>query len=161
MCWLEDAERVVAEVESNDEPSFDIFRNSCVKSCRETQNLLIIVNILEEVALGLVRHELVNIAERVNFVSKAVVWWHLKGLGFAWLREFNLSNVKVLAVVLLIEFLCELINTRHTEDTSEGIYLLAWFDLIAGQVIIADEVLPGLVHRKAFRELLAFEQQSK
>lgn len=54
LSWLEDGNSVVSKVEGDDESSVEIFGNSSVKLGGESQDLFVVVNVLEEISLWLV-----------------------------------------------------------------------------------------------------------
>ena len=59
---LVDWDAVISQVEGNDEAAVDIFWDSGVEAGGEPQNLLVVVDTLEEVALWLFWDELVDVA---------------------------------------------------------------------------------------------------
>lgn len=61
--WLEDLDGIVTEEEADDEASVNIFRGAGVESGCESENLLVVVDVLEEVSLGLVWQQLEYITE--------------------------------------------------------------------------------------------------
>lgn len=63
LSWLEDGDGVVGQVEGDDESSVEIFWDSSVELGSESQNLLVVVNVFEEVSLWLVWQELEHISE--------------------------------------------------------------------------------------------------
>jgi hypothetical protein len=60
--WLEDGDGVVSEVEGNNESAVDVLRNLGVEARGESQHFLVVVNVLEEVALGLVWEKFENVS---------------------------------------------------------------------------------------------------
>ncbi len=156
---LEDAQRVVAQIERDDELALDVLRHARVEPRRESQDLLVIVHILEEISLGLVRHQLVDVTERVDLVSEAVVRRNLPLLGLPRLRQLDLAELEVLAVGLLVELLRELVHSVNPKDPSEDIELLAGLDLIARNIVVTDKVLTWLIYSEAFGELLSPQEQ--
>jgi hypothetical protein len=76
---------------------------------------------------------------------------NLDGLWFSGLGEFNVSNLKVLAVLGLIEIVSELIYTVNSELSAKSIDNTTSFDFITCQVVIPNEVLTWLIHCKSLR----------
>jgi hypothetical protein len=132
LSWLEDGDGVVGQVEGDDESSVEIFWDSSVELGSESQDLLVIVNVFEEVSLWLVWQELEHISERVNFVSESVVWWDNYWSVFSWLWHFDLTKLKVLSILLFVEGLGENVNTLNFKFSSECVDSAIWFNLIAG-----------------------------
>ena len=58
-----DGDRVIRQEERNDEAALDILRDTSVEASCETEDLALIINSLEEVLLGLLGNEAVNISE--------------------------------------------------------------------------------------------------
>lgn len=73
---LVNRDRVVSQVERDDEPSVNILGHSGVETGSETQDLLVIVHGLEEVTLGLLRDQLVDVTQSVLLVTESVVRRH-------------------------------------------------------------------------------------
>ena len=62
LSWLVNRNRVIGQVERDDEAAVYVLWDSGIEASRESQDLLVIVDALEEVTLGLIRDQLVNIA---------------------------------------------------------------------------------------------------
>jgi len=117
--WLEDGNSVISQVEGNDESSVEIFWNSGVELGSESQDLLVVVNVFEEVSLWLVWQELEHISERVNFVSESVVGWDNYWSIFSWLWHFDLTELEILSVLLSEELLSENVDSLNFKFSSE------------------------------------------
>ena len=91
LSWLEDRDSVISQVEGDDEPSVHIFWHLGVESSGKSQNLLIVVNVLEEINLWLLWNEIIHIAKRINFVSETVVWWDLYDNGISGLNWLDFA----------------------------------------------------------------------
>lgn len=63
MSWLEDLDGIIREEEADNESSIKVFRDSSVESSSESEDFLIVVDVLEEVSLWLVWQKFVNISE--------------------------------------------------------------------------------------------------
>ena len=86
---------------------------------------------------------------------------NLNWLWLPWLRILDSSEVEELIEFLLIELLSELINSCNSELSSEGVDSSLGLNLVAGQVVVTDEVLTGLVDCEALRKLLSLEHESE
>lgn len=158
---LVDRDAVVGQVEGDDEAAVNVFRHFRVEAGCESEDLLVIVDRLEEVALGLVWDELVDVAESVFLVSDTVVGWNQGGDWLGWGWEGDLSNREIVAVFLSVEFLGGLVDAFDFKDAAESIDVALWGDLVAGEVVVADEGLSWLVDIEAVWELLSAEEQGK
>lgn len=85
----------------------------------------------------------------------------MNGLGFAGLGVLNLAEVEVLVVLGGVEALGVLVDADDLEEAAVRVDAAGGLDFVAGQVVVADEVLAGLVHVDAVRQLLTAEQQRK
>lgn len=155
MSWFEDGDGVIRQVEGDNESSVNIFRNTCIESSSESEDLLVIVYIFEEISFGLVWQKFVDITERVDLITKAIVRRDLKRLGFTRFRVLNASNIKELVVLGFIELMSEFIYSSDSENSTESINSSLGFDFIASQIVISNEVLTRLVYCKALRKLLS------
>jgi len=159
--WLVDGDAVVSQVEGDNEAAINVFRHFRVEAGCESEDLLVIVDRLEEVALGLVWDELVDVAESVFLVSDTVVGWDQGGDWLGWGWECDLSKWEVVAVFLSVELLGGLVDAFDLKNASESIDVALWGDLVAGQVVVANEGLSWLVDIEAVWELLSTEEQGK
>ena len=159
--WLVDANVVVSQVEGDDKSTVDVLGDSRVELGGEAEDLLVVVHGLEEVNLGFLRDQLVHLAECVLLITKAIVrrrnWLH-------WLRrlrELNLTEGEVVAVPLPVELLGEGIDAIDHVDAPVGVNVRRGCDLVAGQIVVTDEVLAWLVHIEAIWQLLAAQKNGK
>jgi hypothetical protein len=158
---LVDANGVIGEVEGDDESAVEVLGDACVETRCETEDLLVVVHGLEEVALGLLGHQAVHLALRVLLVAKSVVGRLLDGHGLRGLGKLNGTKGEVHTEATPVELLRELVHTRDFIDAAVGADARVGRDLVASQVVIADESLAWLVHVEAVRELLASEKESE
>lgn len=63
------------------------------------------------------------------------------------------------SVLLSVEVLSVLIDSRDTEDATKSVDGTTGADLITGQVVIANKVLSGLVHSVVVRQFLSSQQE--
>jgi len=159
--WLVDRDAVVGQVEGDNEAAVNVFWHSSVEAGRESEDFLVIVDRLEEVSLGLVWDELVDVAEGVFLVSDTVVG---RDQGCDWFGrgwEGDASKWEIVAVFLGVEFLGGLVDAFDFKDAAESIDVAVWSDLVAGEVVVSDEGLAWLVHIEAVWELLSAKEQGE
>lgn len=72
-----------------------------------------------------------------------------------------MSHREVISVVFSIELLSESVNALNYKDLTIGVDIATWCNLIAGQVVVACEVLTWLVDIKTIWKFLSAEKQSK
>lgn len=68
---------------------------------------------------------------------------------------FNLADLEVVAVPVLVKVLGELVDSSDLVAATKGIDLPAWVDLVAGQVVVTNELLSGLINVPGFWKLLS------
>ena len=158
---LVDANVVIGQVERDDKSAVDILGHASVELGGEAQDFLVVVHGLEEVNLWLLWDQLVHLTKSVLLITEAVVgrchWLH-------WLRrllELDLAEREIVSVVLSVELLGEGIHTVDHINAAVGVDVGCWRDLVARQVVIADEVLAWLVNIETVRELLSSQQHGK
>lgn len=156
---LVNRDRVVSQVERDDEPSVNILGHSGVETGSEAQDLLVIVHRLEEVTLRLLRDQLVDVTKGVLLVTESVVGRNHDRLGLTGLGVFNLTEFEVSSVLSSIESLGVLVDTVDAEDAAKGVNGTTGHDLVAGQVVVANEVLTGLVYGVVVRQLLSSQKE--
>ena len=61
LSWLIDRDAIVSQVEGDDEAAINVFRYFGVETSGESEDLFVVVNTLEEVALWFIWDELVDI----------------------------------------------------------------------------------------------------
>ena len=157
LSWLKDRDGVVSQIEGDNEPSVNILWDFGVESSSESQDLLIVINVLEEINLWLLWDKVIDVAEGIDFVSETVVWWHLNDDSVSWFNWLNVAHWEVLSVSLKEVVLGEFINTLDLEASSVGNQVSLEFDLIAGQVSVSNELLSWLIHVESLWQLLSSE----
>ena len=154
---LEDRNGVVGQVERDDEAPVHVLGHLRVEARRVPQDLFVVVHVLEEVDFGLLRNQVVHVAERVDLVAESVVWRHLDLDVVAWPWLLDVAEREVAAVLVLVVGLCELVDALDLEHASVCDQWLFEADLVAGEVPVSDEGLSWLVDVERFRKLLASE----
>ena len=154
---LVDTELVIGEVERDDESAVDVLGHARVEARREAEYARRVVHGLEEVDLGLLGHEAVHLALGVLLVTKAVVGRYLAWDGLSRLGELNAAERELDLVALAVELLCEGVDALDLVGLAVGVDVGLGGDLVAGQVVVTDEGVAGLVHIDAVGELLAAE----
>lgn len=81
---------------------------------------------------------------------------HSSGSGGA-----NATDIKMSAILGLVEILSEFVNTLNVHNVSENINGLFLVDFIAGQVVVTDEGLTGLLDFTVFGELSSSQEASE
>ena len=155
LSWLKDRDGVVSQVERNDEPSVNIFWDFGVESSGESQNLLIVINVLEEINLWLLWDEIIDITEGVNFVSETVVWWNLDNDGISWLNWHDVTQCEVLSVSLEEVVLGEFVDTLDLEASAISNQVSLEINLVACQISVTNELLSWLIHIESLWQLLS------
>ena len=159
--WLVDRDRVVCQVERNDEAAVHVLWDASVEASSKSQNFLVIVHALEEVALGFVWHQLVNIAKGVLLITDPVVGSNLDRHLLRWCRLGDAAKGEVVAVLFGVELLGELVDTLNFKFTPIGNNVAGRGDLVAGQVVVSDEGLAWLIHVKAVWQFLSAQEQGE
>lgn len=159
--WLVDANVVVSQVEGDDKSTVDILGDSRVELGGEAEDLLVVVHGLEEVNLGFLGDQLVHLAECVPLITKAIVRRSNRLHWLGRLRKLNLTEGEVVAIPLPVELLSEGIDAIDHVDAPVGVNVRGGCDLIAGQIVVTDEVLAWLVHIEAIWQLLAAKKNGE
>lgn len=154
---LVDAEGVVGQVEGDDESAIEVLRDARVEPCGEAEHTSRVVHGFEEVALGLLGHKAEGLALCVLLITESVVRWVLTRRLLRWRVELDISEREVVLVALAVETLSEFVDTLNFIDSAVGVDAGGGSDLVAGQVVVTDEGVAGLVHIDAVGELLAAE----
>lgn len=81
--------------------------------------------------------------------------------GLGWISKTGLGNWEIVTVIIHVELLCERVHTVDNVDATVGIDVGGWGDLVAGQVVVADESLAGLVDVVAVWESRSTEEDSE
>ena len=156
---LVDGDGVVSQVERDDETTVDIFGNARVETGSESQDVLIVVEVLEEIGLRSVGHKLVDVTEGVLLSShQAVVRGHLWGLGLSWAGRVLFTQFKMTLVLLVVVLLSVLVHSINLHDVAEGVDAASGVDLVTGKVVISDEGLAGLLNLAGVGKLLSAEE---
>ena len=150
---------IVGQVERQDEASIQILRDASVESGCESEHLLVVVYILEEVTLGLIRQEFVDVSEGVNFVSKSVVGRDKERLWLTRLGVFNTTNVEELVVLFFIELACEFIHSCYSEHSAKSINSSLGLNLITSKVVVTNEVLAWLIDCEVLGQFLSLQEE--
>lgn len=151
---LVDADGVVCQVERNDKSTVDVLGYAGVESGCETQNLSAVIHGFEKVNLGLLWHKFVLLTKGILFVSESVVGRNLASDWLSWGTMDDLAERELVAVGPCIETLGEVVDSRDLVDSTIGVNVGVGGDLVAGQVVVTDEVLTGLVHVDAVGKFL-------
>lgn len=111
---------------------------------------------LEEVGLRPVGHQFVDVTKRVLLSShESVVTGNLRSSGFSWAGRVLLSQFKVTIVLFVVVVLSVFIGTLNSHDVAECVNGTTGHDLIAGQVVVSNEGLAGLLNLGGVGELLS------
>ena len=155
LSWLKNRDGVVSQIERNDEPSVDILWDFSVESGSESQNLLIVIDVLEEINLWLLWNKIIDITEGVDFVSETVVWWNLDNDGISWLNWHDVTQWEVLSISLEVIVLGEFVDTLDLEASAISYQVSFEINLITSQIMIANELLSWLIHIESLWQLLS------
>jgi len=158
---LVDRDAVVRQVERDDEAAVDVLGHTRVETRVVAQDLLVVVHRLKEVALGLLGHQVVNIAERVNLVTETVI---RRDLALGRLRGLGHSHARDLEVAVESPGVVGLGGGVHAADlvvATIGGDAVFGVDLVAGQVVVADEVEAGLVDHRLSRKSVSLEHHGE
>lgn len=155
LSWLEDRDGVISQVEGDDESSIHVFWHLSVESGSESQDLLIVVDVLEEINLGLLWNKIIHIAEGIDFVSETVVWWDLHNDGISGLHWLNVAHWEVSVVSGKEVVLGELVYSLDLEASTIGYQVSLAVDLVASQISVSNELLTWLIDVEHLRQLLS------
>jgi hypothetical protein len=158
---LVDRDRVIAQVERDDESAVNILGHAGVEPAGEAEDVLVVVDGLEEVNLGLLGHEAVHLAEGVDLVSEAVIGRHLHANLLRNGRKLDLADWELVAVLGHVPVAGELIDALNDVDAAVGVNVALGGDLVGGQVVVADEVLAWLVHVETVWQLLSSQEKGE
>ena len=154
---LEDRDSVISQVERDDEPPVNILGHLRVEARSISQDLLVIVDVLEEINLRLLWHEIVDIAERVHLVTEAIVRRNLHNDSSPVGGLLDVSEGEVTVILLQIVVLRCFIDTADSEHSAVSGQRVAEFDLVASEVSVTNERLTGLVDIEGLGQLLSPE----
>jgi len=150
---LEDRDSIISEIERYDESTVNILGHLGVEASRVSQNLLIVVDVLEEINLRLLRHEVVDITEGVHLITETVVRRNLHNDGASVGGLLDASEREMAVILLQIVVLRGLVDTADSEHSTISRQRVAKFDLVARQVSVTDERLTGLVDVESLGQL--------
>ena len=158
---LVDANRVISQVEGDDESTVDILRHASVELGCHAQDLLVVVHGLEEIDLRSLGHKLVHLTEGIALLSESIVGRDLGSHGLGRLSELNVAKRVGVTVSGLVELLGEGIDTGDDVDLAVGGDVRLRGDLVTGQVVVANEGLTWLVDIETVGQLLSAEEDSE
>ena len=161
LSWLKDGDGIISEIEGDNESSVDIFRDFSVESSSISEDLLIVINVLEEINLWFLGDKLVDVTEGINFITETIMWWNLHDNWVSWLWLLNVSKWEVSLMLGQVVVLGELVNTMDVEHSSVGNKRSIELNFIAGEISVSDELLSWLVYLECLWQLLSSEINSK
>lgn len=161
LSWLKDGDGVVGKIERDDESSVNIFRDFRVESSSISEDLLIVVDILEEINLWFLGYELVDVTKGINLISEAIMWWNLNNDWVSWLWLFDVTKWEVSLMLSQVVVLSEFINTMDIENSSIGNKRSIEFNFIAGEISVSNKLLSWLINLECLWQLLSSEIDSK
>jgi hypothetical protein len=152
---------VVREEELYDEPAVHILWHSGIQASCVSQDLALIVNCLEEVFLWLLGNQTVNVAEGVDFVTKAVVRRNLALGVLTGLRVFDMANLEDLTLPFSEKVVSELVDALDVELASEGVNEAIGLNLIPGVVVVTHVHEARLGHLEVLGQSLSLHKESE
>jgi hypothetical protein len=155
LSWLENRDGVVSQVERDDEPSVNILWHLGVESSCESQNLFIVINIFEEINLWLLGDEVIDVSERVNLITEAVMWWNLNDDSVSWSHWHDVAHWEMFAVSLEEVVLGECVHSFDLEASSVSDKISIVVDLITCQISVTNELLTWLIYCEGLRKFLS------
>ena len=150
MSWFEDGDGIIGQVERNDKSTINVLWDFSVESSSISENLFVIINIFKEIYLRFFSNKLIDITERINLVTKTVVWWNLN---YNWVSGFWLFDVTEWEMSLVsaqIVVLSEFVNTVDIENSAVGYKRFVETYLVTGEVSVTDEFMSWLVDLESF-----------
>lgn len=127
----------------------------------EAEDLLVVVYGLEEVALGLLGDQTVDVTKCVLFISEAVVGRDLFLGGIPGRRHLNTADAEVLIVFGGEVVACVVINAVNIECAAERDNGLVRVDFIASKVVVTNEAKTGLLDIAGERDTLAAKEDGE
>jgi len=149
---------VIAQVERDNETTVNVLGYTSVEACGVPEDFLVVVNTLEEVTLGLLGNQVIDVAEGVNFLTEAIVRRDLANNWLSGLWHLDATNRENAAVLLRVEVLGVRVDSVDEEGTPENRDFAVGHDFVAGQVVISDEGKAGLFHLMAEWKFLSSEE---
>lgn len=154
---LVDRNAVIAQVERDDEAAVNVLGHTSVEAGCVPQGLVGVVNALEEITFGLLGHQVVDVAERVDFLTEAIVGGDLANNWLSGFWHLDATQGEHTAVLLVEEVLGENVDSVDVEGTTKGNDFTVGHDFVAGHVVVSDEGETGLFHFVAEWKLLSLE----
>jgi hypothetical protein len=152
---LEDGDCVISKVERDDEPPVNILGNLGVEASSVSQDLLVVVDVLEEINLGLLRYKIIHITKRVDFVTETVMRRNLHNHGTSVSGLLDVSKRELASVLAEVVILSSLVDTANSEHSAVCCQGLAKADLVAREISVSNESLTGLVDIEGLGQLLS------
>jgi hypothetical protein len=158
---LIDRNRVVRQEVAQQEAAVDILGHARVEPSRIAEHLLVVVHSLEEVTLGLLGDQVVDVAEGVLLLAETIVGRNLLLDWGAGRRHLDGTQLEELAILAGVVLLGVLVNAGDVEGASEGKNAAIGLNLVAGQVVVSNEGEAGLLHLVAEGHALPPEQEGE
>jgi len=150
LSWLEDGDGIISQIERNDKSTVNVLWDFSVESSSISENLFVIINIFKEVYLRFFSDKLIDVTERIDFVSKTVVWWNLN---YNWVSGFWLLDVTEWEMSLVsaqIVILSEFVDPVDIENSSISYKRLVKTYLVTGKISVTDEFMSRLIDLESF-----------
>jgi hypothetical protein len=154
-------DRIVGEEERYDKPAVDIFRDASIKLSSVSQYLSLVVDSLEEVLLGFLGDQSVDVSEGVDLISEAVVRGDLTLDGLGGSRVVDLTDVEDLALLLLVEGVGERIHALDVEVATVGIDETVRLDHVPCEVVVTHVHKARLSHLEVSGKSLSLHEKSE
>jgi len=150
LSWLEDGDGIISQIERNDKSTVNVLWDFSVESSSISENLFVIINIFKEVYLRFFSDKLIDVTERIDFVSKTVVWWNLnynRVSGF-WLLDVTEWEMSLVSAQIVI--LSEFVDPVDIENSSISYKRLFKTYLVTGKISVTDEFMSRLIDLESF-----------
>ena len=158
---LVDRNRVVSQVEANDEAAVNVLRDASVEPGGVAEDLLVVVHSLEKVTLRFLRNQVVDVAEGVFLLTEAIVRRNLLLNWRAGSGHLDAAQLKEFAVLAGIEFLSVLVNASDVERSAKRDDRTLGVDFVASEVVVTDEGETRLLHFVGEGNALSPEQEGE
>jgi hypothetical protein len=154
-----DADSIICQVERDNEASVLVLGDTCVEPSCESKDLLVVVKCLELINFRTMRHQSLDVSERVTFASHQIrVGRHFLSASIPWEWWVVSTEREMSAVSFGIVGLSVLIDSEDLEQVAETVDFRIWHDLVACQVVVADESLTRLLDIVGLGELPPCEE---
>jgi len=150
LSWLEDGDGIISQIERNDKSTVNVLWDFSVESSSISENLFVIINIFKEVYLRFFSDKLIDVTERIDFVTKTVVWWNLnynRVSGF-WLLDVTEWEMSLVSAQIVI--LSEFVDPVDIENSSISYKRLVKTYLVTGKISVTDEFMSRLIDLESF-----------